>query len=238
MLYTGIDWADQKHDALALDETGHKLGMIRVPHTAEGLVKLDAWLLQILGHQDKEQMACIIETNHGLLIAFLLEHGWPVYPINPRTVDRKRPASGAKTDAIDAYLLAKTGRADLADLHRLTPDSEKVAELKGLTRDQDSLIRMQTRLVNQLTACLKDYYPVAVDLFAKLQQRSTLLFLQTYPTLEAAQAASVEQISQVLTAAGHTTAKNVAPKMVEQLHQPSLQAPPSRSEPNRAWLSP
>ena len=34
--------------------------------------------------------------------------------------------------------LPKTGRADLADLHRLTPDSEKIAELKLLTRDQDS----------------------------------------------------------------------------------------------------
>ncbi len=169
-------------------------------------------------------MACIVETNHGLLITFLLERGWPVYPVNPRTVDRKRSASNAKTDAIDAYLLAKTGRADFADLHRLIPDSEKVAELKGLTRDQDSLIQMQTRLVNQLTACLKDYYPVALDLFAKLQQRSTLLFLQSYPTLEAAQAASVEQISQVLKAAGHTTASKVAPKIFEHLHQPSLQA--------------
>jgi transposase len=224
MLYIGVDWADQKHDALALDETGQKLGVIRVPHTTEGLATLDAWLVQILGHQDKEQIACIIETKHGLLIAFLLEHGWPVYPVNPRTVDRKRSASGAKTDVIDAYLLAKTGRADLADLRRLTPDSEKVAELKGLTRDQDSLIHMQTRLVNQLTACLKDYYPTALDLFAKLQQRSTLLFLQTYPTLDSAQAASIEQISQVLTAAGHTRAKNVAYSIFEQLHQPSLQA--------------
>ncbi len=90
--------------------------------------------------------------QHGLLIAHLLEDGWPVYPVNPRTVDRRRSASGAKTDTIDAYLLAKTGRADLADLHRLTPDSEKVAELKLLTRDQDALIQTQTRLVNQLTA--------------------------------------------------------------------------------------
>ncbi len=224
MLYTGVDWADQKHDALALDEAGRKLGAIRVTHTAEGLAKLDAWLVQTLGESDKEQMACIVETNHGLLIAYLQERGWPVYPVNPRTIDRKRSASGAKTDAIDAYLLAKTGRADFADLRRLIPDSEKVAELKGLTRDQDSLIQMQTRLVNQLTACLKDYYPVALDLFAKLQQRSTLLFLQTYPTLEAAQAASVEQISQVLKAAGHTTASKVAPKIFEQLHQPSLRA--------------
>ena len=92
---------------------------------AARLDKLDAWLSSTLGDQGKEQMACIIETTHGLLIAFLLEHGWPVYPVNPRSVDRKRSASGAKTDAIDAYLLAKTGRADFVDLHQLTPIARK-----------------------------------------------------------------------------------------------------------------
>src|SRR6266567_9117600 len=130
----------------------------------------------------KEQMACIVETNHGLLIASLLEAGFPVYPVNPKTVDRRRSSSGAKTDAIDAYLLAKTGRSDLADLRQLKPDSALVVELKALTRDQDGLIQSQTRLVNQLTACLKAYYPVALELFGKLHQPSTIAFLRAYPT--------------------------------------------------------
>jgi transposase len=169
-------------------------------------------------------MACIIETTHGLLIAALLEAGWPVYPVNPRTVDRRRSASGAKTDTIDAYLLAKTGRADFADLRRLTPDNEQVAELKTLTRDQDGLIQMQTRLVNQLTACLKAYYPVALEFFAKLQQHTTLIFLQTYPTPQAAMAASVDQIVVVLRQAGHPNPTAVASKISERLHQPHLVA--------------
>ncbi len=152
MWYTGIDWADEHHDALALDEQGRRVGSLRVDHTAKGLAALNTFLEQIIGSHPKEEMACIIETTHGLLITSLLEAGWTIYPVNPRTVDRRRAASGAKTDTIDAYLLAKTGRADFADLHRLTPDSEKVAELKQLTRDQDSLIHLQTRLVNQLTA--------------------------------------------------------------------------------------
>ena len=114
---------------------------LRVDHSPQGMSRLNTFLEQIIGSESKEQMACIIETTHGLLIAHLLEAGWPVYPVNPRTVDRRRSASGAKTDTIDAYLLAKTGRADLADLHRLTPDSEKIAELKLLTRDQDALIQ-------------------------------------------------------------------------------------------------
>lgn len=224
MWYAGIDWADTHHDALVLDEKGHQRGSVRVEHTPEGLAKLNTFLATFSGPEQKEQMACIIETSHGLLIAFLLEAGWPVYPVNPRTVDRRRAASGAKTDRIDASLLAKTGRADLAELRRLTPDSEVVAELKALTRDQDALIQMQTRLVNQLTATLKAYYPGALQLFAKLQQHSTLIFLQTYPTPQAAMGASVQQITEVLKQAGHTTAKKVAPTIVETLHQPQLTA--------------
>src|SRR5258708_17528220 len=224
MWYTGIDWADEHHDALTLDEKGHQVGSLRVDHTAQGLNKLNAFLEQIIGTAPKDQMACIIETTHGLLIAFLLDAGWFVYPVNPRTVDRRRSASGAKTDLIDAYLLAKTGRADFADLHRLTPDSEKVAELKQLTRDQDSLMRTKTCLVNQLTACLKAYYPVALELFSKVQQKSTLVFLQAYPTPQAARAASLKEIQQQLKHTRHPHPADAAVSIVELLHQPQLQA--------------
>jgi len=51
-----------------------------------------------------DHLACIVETNRGLLIAALLDVDLPVYPVNPTTVDRRRKPSGAKTDAIDAYL--------------------------------------------------------------------------------------------------------------------------------------
>jgi transposase len=227
MWYTGIDWADEHHDALTIDEKGHQVGSLRVDHTAQGLNKLNAFLEQILGTAPKDQMACIIETTHGLLIAYLLDAGWFVYPVNPRTVDRRRSASGAKTDLIDAYLLAKTGRADFADLHRLTPDSEKVAELKMLTRDQTALIQMQTRLVNQLTACLKAYYPVALEVFGKVQQKCTLVFLQTYPTPQEARTASADQIKAVLKQCRHPQAASAASTIVAQLSQPQLQATPA-----------
>ena len=101
---------------------------MRVAHTKEGLTELTQFLLPIA--QTPEQMACIIETTQGLLIVALLDAGFPVYPVNPKTVDRRRNAAGAKTDQIDAYVLAKTGRSDLADLRRLQPDSALVAELE------------------------------------------------------------------------------------------------------------
>jgi transposase len=222
MWYAGIDWADQHHDVVVIDDAGHQMGALRVSHTKEGLSELTRFLLALA--KAPEQMACIVETNQGLLIAALLEVGFPVYPVNPKTVDRRRNAAGAKTDQIDAYLLAKTGRSDLADLRRFQPDSPLVQELKVLTRDQDALIESQTRLVNQLTACLKAYYPVALELFSKLHQRTTLVFLQTYPTPEEAKAASVEGLETTLRMGGHTTPAKAARSIWQRLHQPHLEA--------------
>lgn len=224
MWYAGIDWADDHHDAVVLDDSGRQIMTLRVAHTPAGLSQLITAFSQISGEAAKEQLACIVETNHGLLIAALLEAGFAVYPVNPKTVDRRRNAAGVKTDRIDAYLLAKTGRSDLADLRRLRPDSPLVAELKALTRDQDSLIQMQTRLLNQLTACLKAYYPVALELFSKLHQPSTLAFLRAYPTLQEARTASLEAIAAVLKQAGHTRAEAAARTISQTLQQEQLSA--------------
>ena len=152
MWFAGVDWADTHHDLLIIDDCGRQITSFRVAHTPEGLHEMTSRLAAVSGSQNKAAMACIVETNQGLLITTLLEAGFTVYPVNPKTVDRKRSASGAKTDKIDAYLLAKHGRSEVADLRRLEPDSPLIAELKALTRDQESLIQSQTRLVNQLTA--------------------------------------------------------------------------------------
>jgi transposase len=225
MWYAGIDWADEHHDVVVLDEQGRRVASCRVTHTPEGVAHLTAFLQgTVAAAPTPQELACLIETTHGLLITALLDAGLAVYPVNPKTIDRRRKPSGAKTDAIDAYLLAKTGRSDLADLRLLTPDSPVAQELKALTRDQDGLIQSQTRLVNQLTACLKAYYPVALDLFTKLQQPLTLAFLQAYPTLEAAQSAPVDNLTQLLRQHHHPTPGLTAQALWEKLHQPQLQA--------------
>src|SRR6266487_1838552 len=178
MWFAGIDWADRHHDTFVIDEAGRKVAQLRVDHTPAGLKKLVGFLREIA---PLDQIACILETNHGLLITALLEAGLALYPVNPKTIDRKRAASGAKTDLIDAYLLAKHGRAEWADLRRLDPDSPKIAELKALTRDQESLIQSQTRLVNQLTACLKAYYPAALQLFTSSNSTRRWSFCRRIP---------------------------------------------------------
>jgi transposase len=98
-----IDWADTHHVVVVLNEQGQQVATKQVPHTVEGLAQLTTFLLGIVGTPERqEELACIIETSHGLLIAALLEAGLPVYPVNPKTVDRHRKPAGAKTDLIDA----------------------------------------------------------------------------------------------------------------------------------------
>jgi len=116
------------------------------------------------------------------------------------------------------------GRFELAELRRLEPDSPTVAELKTLTRDQDALVQTQTRLVNQLTACLKEYYPAALNLFNKLHQHSALVFLQTYPTPQVAAAASLEEITATRRSGKHTNPRRAAKKIAQELHRPQLVA--------------
>jgi transposase len=224
MWYAGIDWADDHHDAVVLDNAGQVVAALHVAHSVAGLTELTTALAHICGSEAKNQLACFVETNRGVLIAALLDTGFSVYPVNPKTVDRRRNAAGVKTDQVDAYLLAKTGRSDLADLRRLTPESPLIQELKLLTRDQEGLIQTQTRLVNQLSACLKAYYPVAPTLFGKLHQPSTLAFLRAYPTVQEAMSASVEAITALLKQAGHTRAAAAATAIHQTLQQPQLTA--------------
>ena len=41
MWYAGIDWADEHHDALVIDEKGHQVGSIRVDHTPQGIGQVE-----------------------------------------------------------------------------------------------------------------------------------------------------------------------------------------------------
>jgi len=216
---------DQHHDAIVIDEQGQQKAKKRVAHTAEGLADLIA-LLKTIGDvaEHPEHLACILETNKGLLITALLEAGLWGYPVNPKTLEKWRKPSGAKTDAIDAFLLARKGRSDLDQLRRLEPDSSLVQELKQLPRDQDGLIQMQTRLVNQLTACLKAYYPVALNLFALLHQPTTLAFLQAFPTRESVQQADADESAALLRSTKHHQPEAKAQWLVALVHRPQLQA--------------
>jgi transposase len=239
MWFAGIDWADRQHEVVVLNEQGHQVGALRVQHSAAGLEQLTSFLRgftatepeRSLGPESGEglqlprQVAGVVETNHGLLIAALLEAGLAVYPVNPPTIGHSRPPSGVKTDALDAFLLARKGRSEWPDLRVLQPAGPVVQELKTLTRDLESLLREQTRLVNQVTACLKAYSPAALACFDGLARQVSLAFLPAFPTPEQAQHAGVERLTELLASVHSPRARRKAEQLVQLFAAPRLQAP-------------
>lgn len=222
MIIAGIDWANDHHDVVVLGEGKKQLASFRINHNAAGIDKLCRKLTSIGG--SPQAVACVLETNNGLLVTALLEAGFKVYPVNPKTIERKRRPSGAKTDQIDALLLARHGYNELDELCCLEPDSPIIQELKTLTRDQQRLIQEKTRLLNQMTACLKDYYRVALRFFSRLDQPSTMAFLRAYPTLEAVRASHAGEIGALLKQHGHRQPNKTAQRIVALAQEPQLQA--------------
>jgi len=80
MWYAGIDWADDHHDLVILDDAGEKLRTLRVPDTAEGIRDLITLLRTTLILPDQtvawEQLVCVIETTCPIDIEGLMELRW------------------------------------------------------------------------------------------------------------------------------------------------------------------
>ncbi len=185
--YLGIDWADREHAVWVEDEQGTKVGARTVPHTPEGFAAWGRWL-------DEQRAAGVelwagIERPDGRVVDFLLDRGVVVYPINPKALDRARDRfrmSHAKDDPFDARVAASFVRTDHAHLRPLQPSSPAAQELKLLTQDYERLVRQQTRLLNQLTVTLKEYYPRGLELWEDLTTERARAFLAAWPTPEAA----------------------------------------------------
>ncbi|GER90421.1 IS110 family transposase [Dictyobacter vulcani] len=226
MWFTGIDWADTHHDVVVLDHEGALCLRLRIDHTAAGVASLITRLRALTGPDHQDEMICVLETKTNLLVTALLKANFVPYPINPKTVDRWRPVSGAKSDLLDAYTLAKIARSDWRDLRPLHLPEQGLQELQLLVRDQQGLIGAQTRLANQLRACLKAYYPVVLDAFDKgtTLQKSLLAFIVAYPTPEQAHQASVEELTQIFKQARHPHPLPCAQRVWPLLQQPHLEA--------------
>jgi transposase len=199
VLLVGIDWADAEHVYCLMDESGATLASGTIDHTAEGLERFMALVRARV--QTPQDVLVALETSQGPLVGALLDQQFIVYAINPKAVDRHRErfrVAGAKSDLRDAWVLATLLRTDRAQYRPLLPDSDIAQELRALTRDRAELVRTRTMLSNQLTACLKAYFPEFLTLFADPDRPVALALLRAFPTREALQAVSLVRLETFL----------------------------------------
>ncbi|MCG8598340.1 MAG: IS110 family transposase [Kiloniellales bacterium] len=85
------------------------------------MTEVCAWLAANTGAAPTS-IAVAIEVPHGPVVEALLEHGFQVYALNPKQLDRFRDRfslAGAKDDRRDALVLADTLRTDRQALRHL-----------------------------------------------------------------------------------------------------------------------
>jgi len=162
--FVGIDWADQEHavclspaDTLTPEHT-------TLQHTPEAIAE---WVAALRTRFGGRPVAIGLEQARGALLYALMSYDFLVlYPINPATAKRYRDAfapSGAKTDPVDARLLWELLVKHRDQLRPWQPADATTRQLALLCEHRRDLVHQRTRLVQQLRAALKTYFPQALD---------------------------------------------------------------------------
>lgn len=187
-VYIGIDWSEDKHDVVFLNEAGAVLAQLSMSHSPEGLLNLEK--TRLYAGLELEDCWVALETAHNLVIDFLWSRGYQqVYVIPPSVIKSCRGrygSSGARNDPKDGRLIADVLRTDRARLHPWRPDSLLTRQMRAKVSLINHLTRSTVRLSNRLRAVLLRYYPVAVEVFSSLTVQTALYFLQSYPTPQSA----------------------------------------------------
>lgn len=195
----GLDWADQKHDLWIQPEGSQKCEHKVLEHTPEAL---HTWVAKARERFQNGPIAFAVETSRGPIISALMAYDFIVlYPVNPKALKDYRGAfavSGAKDDRTDAQLLEELVRLHRDRLRPLKPDNELTRKLGGFTENRRTLVDQRTRLINQMHATLKTYYPLAEELIGgELNTLMAAEFLARWPDLTSLQAAKTQTIREL-----------------------------------------
>lgn len=177
----------------------------RVPNTAAGLRRR----LQTITTEEAAIAAVLIavERPDTPVVDGLVGAGYTVYAITPQVMERYRDRvalGGTKSDRLDARCWAGGVRTDRAAYRPLVPESARTRALRLVTRDLAEREKTQTMRAHQLRAALLAACPAAVAAFRDRTAPSTLGFLPTYPTRDAAQAAADANLTAVLKRHGYS----------------------------------
>ena len=202
--FVGVDWAAEVHAVCVINIEGKVLSQFTVEHSADGIALL---VHRLAKFGEPIDIPIGIERPDGRLVDLLLEAGHPVVPVSPNAIKTWREGevlSGAKSDAADAAVIAEYLRLRR---HRLTvaaPYSGETKAVRTVVRTRDDLVQMRVAAVNQLAALLDAHWPGAKAIFADLESKIALEFLNRYPTPTAAAHLGEKRIAGFCAARGYS----------------------------------
>lgn len=166
VLFVGIDAADTSHEICAMNAEGTRLFAGNVPQTVAGIEELMERLLA-LANGEPGAIGVAIEVNHGPVVEAFVLHGFCVFALNPKQLDRFRDRfspAGSKNDALDALVLADSLRTDGHLFRQVDFPDDAVLELRGLVDIRSMLTEQLRAHANQLRSVLARNVPGLLEL--------------------------------------------------------------------------
>ena len=181
----GIDWASQSH-AVALLDT--EKGVIEESTLLANPNAIDHWARQLQQRFHGKPIALSVELCRGALIDQLAQFDFiHIYPLNPVTSARFRKAfkpSGAKDDPADARTHLSILQNHRDSLRLWVPSDPRDRRLQLLCDQRRKLVNLRVDFCNRLTAALRDYYPLALEVAGSdLASPLACAFLLKWPNL-------------------------------------------------------
>jgi transposase len=195
--YIGIDWADRKHDIALYDSASETWQEYTIQTRPQDLLD---WVNQLRARYGEGQIAVGMEQKRGPLLYALCQYdNLVLFPINPRTVANYRKAfqpSRAKSDPVDARLLVELMRKHPEKLELWVAGCSQTRALRQWVESRRMLVGEKVRLTNRITASLKAYFPQVLDWFEDKDTLVFCAFMEQFPCVNTAQAATPEQLTQ------------------------------------------
>ncbi len=229
-LFVGDDWAEDHHDVEVMDEAGTVLARKRLPEGVAGIGLLHELAGRFVPADGDGQVLVGIETDRGPWVAALIAAGYAVFPVNPLQASRYRlryAVSGAKSDRLDAHMLADVVRTDSHQLRPAAGDSPQAEGIKVLARAHKTMIWERTAAVQRLRAQLREYFPAALAAFADLDAPDALELLGKAPDPARAARLTRAQVSAVLRRAGRYKITDRTDAILAALRSEQLGQPPA-----------
>jgi transposase len=195
--YIGIDWAERKHDIALYDCASDTWQEYTIQTRPQDLLD---WVNQLRARYGEGRIAVGMEQKRGPLLYALCQYdNLVLFPINPRTVANYRKAfqpSRAKSDPVDARLLVELMQKHPEKLESWVAGCPQTRALRQWVESRRMLVGEKVRLTNRITASLKSYFPQVLDWFEDKDTLVFCAFIEQFPSVTAAQAATPEQLTQ------------------------------------------
>ncbi|MDQ5980483.1 MAG: hypothetical protein QG602_3460, partial [Verrucomicrobiota bacterium] len=228
--YLGVDWGSEQHAWCLLDAEGAVQHEAVVSHTQAAIADALRVVQRHTGTGPSD-VAVGLEIGHGVLVDTFLDHGWAVFAINPKQVDRFRDrfsAAGAKDDRRDARTIADALRTDARAFRAIDGTDPRLLPLRELSRLLEELQVEQGRLVNRVREQLYRVDAAWLRLSPAATDPWLWTLLQEAPHPERWPHLARRRVAAVLRA--HQIRRVTVDQVMDALRTPGLRAAPGVAE--------